>query len=186
MESDGLRSILEGCDHPLESLRKGRLSRKPNPKGFWRVDKDKDPELRHTVLTLAAFHDLQQMIVAHNGDRDMGIAAFCNQNDGNGWMLPEKLCLADLGLGHDERAKKSQPVRERFGERLLPWQLEQSVEESWADCERHARNILGEEGFELLQAELRGEKPPPSASEPNRGAMAAEDSPSYGKRRKGR
>jgi hypothetical protein len=79
-------------------------------------------------------------------------------NDGDGWQLPESLCLADLGLGHDELAKKPQPVRERLGPRFLPWQLEQSLEESWAECEMHARNILGEEGFARLQAELRGEK----------------------------
>ena len=72
-------------------------------------------------------------------------------------MLPETLRLADYGLGHDARAEAFQPVRERFGPRLLPWQLEQSVEQSWAECERHARNILGEDGFARLEAELRGE-----------------------------
>jgi hypothetical protein len=35
-----------------------------DPKGFWRVDKDKLPEHRHTVLTLVAFHDLQEKIAA--------------------------------------------------------------------------------------------------------------------------
>jgi hypothetical protein len=75
-------------------------------------------------------------------------------NDGDGWQLPETLCLDDLGLGHDDRAKKPQPVRSRLGERFLPWQLEQSVEESWAECEMHARNILGEEGFEKLKRDL--------------------------------
>ena len=69
-------------------------------------------------------------------------------------MLPETLCLADYGLGHDERATKPQPVRSLLGERFLPWQLEQSVEESWAEGKIHARNILGEEGFAQLKAEL--------------------------------
>ena len=37
--------------------------------------------------------------------------AFLAQNDGEGWMLPETLRLADYGLGHDERAQKNpQPV----------------------------------------------------------------------------
>ena len=44
-----------------------------DPKGFWRVDKDKDPELRHTILTLIAFHDVQQKIEECGGDREMGI-----------------------------------------------------------------------------------------------------------------
>lgn len=60
-------------------------------------------------------------------------------------MLPETLRLADLGLGHDDRAREPQPVASRLGERFLPWQLAQSVEESWAECERHAA-ILGRGG----------------------------------------
>ncbi len=156
LEQPDLHWILRDSDYPVEILRVGDFTRLLDPKGFWRVDKDKDPELRHTVLTLAAFRDLQQAIAA---DGERGIEAFCSQNDGDGWMLPETLCLADLNLGHDDRARKPQPVRDRLGPRFLPWQLEQSVEESWAECERHARNILGEEAFERLLAELRGEYP---------------------------
>ena len=83
--------------------------RRSNPRGFWRVDRDKEPELRHTVLTLVAFHDLQEKIDAADGDRERGIEAFLAQNDGEGWMLPETLRLADYGLGHDERARQHQP-----------------------------------------------------------------------------
>jgi hypothetical protein len=133
------------------------FARTLDPKGFWRVDKEKDPELRHTVLSLIAFHDLKQTIFAHGGDREAGIKAFCQQDDGDGWMLPETLRLADYGLGHDARAKQPQPVRSRLGERFLPWQLEQSVEESWVECERHAHNLLGEDGFARFRAELRGD-----------------------------
>ena len=91
-------------------------------------------------------------------------------------MLPETLRLSDLGLGHDERAKEFQPVWERLGERFLPWQLEQSVEESWTECERHARNILGPDGFAGLQAELRGEV---RVSEGERLGQVAEPSAEY-------
>ena len=157
MDYDDLCWILRDCDQDVHHLREKILTRTLDPKGFWRIDKDKDPELRHTVLSLAAFHDLIQTIADCGGDRDKGIQAFCSQNDGEGWMLPETLCLADLGLGHDDRAKRPQPVRERLGERFLPWQLEQSVEESWAECEQHAKNILGEDGFAKLEVELRGE-----------------------------
>ena len=58
-------------------------------------------------------------------------------------MLPETLRLADLGLGHDDRAREPQPVASRLGERFLPWQLSQSVEESWAECEMHAAKLRG-------------------------------------------
>lgn len=157
---EDLSWILRDCDYPLEHLRDLAFTRTLDPKGLWRVDKGQDPELRHAVLTLAAFRDLKDMIAACGGDRDRGIEAFCRQNNGEGWMLPETLRLTDLGLGHDVRAKVSQPVRERLGERFLPWQLEQTPEESWAECELHARNILGPEGFAHLQAELRSETTP--------------------------
>jgi hypothetical protein len=56
-------------------------------------------------------------------------------------MLPDTLRLADYGLGHDARAREPQPVASRLGERFLPWQLEQGVEESWEECRRHAELI---------------------------------------------
>jgi hypothetical protein len=129
-----------------------------DPKGFWRVDKDKDPELRHTVLTLIAFHDLEAKIREHGGDRDAGIAAFLAQNHGEGWLLPETLRLADYGLGHDERAQHHQPVASRLGPRFYDWQLTQSAEESWRECHLHARNLLGETGYRNLLADIEAER----------------------------
>ncbi len=136
---DDLQFILAECDHPTGS----DTSTGRNPRGFWRVDKDKDPELRHTVLTLVAFADLEAKIGACGGDREKGIEAFLNQNDGEGWMLPETLRLADYGLGHDERAKVPQPVASRLGPRYYDWQLAQTPEESWRECEIHARHLNG-------------------------------------------
>ena len=170
LANKNINALMEGCDHPA-----GELPDSLNQKGFWRIDKETVPELRQTILTLVAFRDLQAMIKTHSGDRDKGIDAFCNQNDGEGWMLPETLCLADLGLGHDERAKHPQPVRERLGQRFYDWQLEQSVEESWAECERHARNILGEAGFERLLAADSGQEgctPAVKVSEPKQSYRA--------------
>ena len=71
-------------------------------------------------------------------------------------MLPETLRLADYGLGHDERAKEHQPVRECFGPRFYDWQLAQTPEESWRECHLHARNLLGPEGYQDLLDELAG------------------------------
>jgi hypothetical protein len=156
LDENDFRWILRDCDHPIDEVCDKPFSRTLDPKGFWRVDKDKDPELRHTVLSQIAFRDLEQDIAAHGGDRDKGIAAFCARNDGDGWQLPGSLRLADNGLGHDERAKTEQPVASRLGERFLPWQLEPSVEESWRECEVHAKKSLGEEGFVRLMAEIGG------------------------------
>ena len=81
LDADDGNWILRECDLPRSgtaiALSEGRL----DPKGFWRVDRDKDPELRHTVLTLVAFHDLQAEIEAAGGDRERGLEAFLNQND---------------------------------------------------------------------------------------------------------
>ena len=123
-------------------------------RGFWRVDRDKDPELRHTVLTLVAFHDLESKIQEAAGDREKGIEAFLAQNHGEGWMLPETLRLSDYGLGHDDRAGHLQPVAGRLGPRFYDWQLVQSVDESWRECHLHARNLLGTRDYGLLLVEL--------------------------------
>lgn len=144
LDRDDFSWVLKDCDHPKAHLIDKSFCRRLDGKGFWRVGKDQDPELRHTVLALAAFDDLQAMIDV-TGDRDAGVQAFCDQHDGNGWMLPESLCLADLGPArtvnadvYDERALTPQPVRNRMGERFLDWQLAQTPAESWAECERHA------------------------------------------------
>lgn len=129
--------ILKECDYPSELVCDSSFSRTLETKGFWRTDKEKDPELRHTVLSLIAFHDLKRL----------GLDAFLALNNGEGWMLPETLRLADYGLGHGDRAQHHQPVAARLGDRFLPWQLEGTPEESWAECERHAENLrllLGE------------------------------------------
>jgi hypothetical protein len=154
--------ILKDCDHPSENTRQNSFTSKFNPKGFWRIDKNKPPEHRLTVLSLIAFHDLQQKIADNNGDTEKGIHAFLNQNDGEGWMLPETLRLADYGLGHDDRAKAHQPVREFFGPRFLDWQLAQTPEESWRECRLHARNLLGADGYQALLDDIAG-KPPETA-----------------------
>ncbi|MGI6454016.1 MAG: hypothetical protein ACOX5R_00135 [bacterium] len=157
MEYQDYKQILHNCDYPEEAI--SHSSHLFNPKGFWRVDKDKPPELRLTVLSMVAFHDLQQKIEECGGDVEKGIEAFCTQNDGEGWMLPETLRLADYGLGHDERAQQHQPVREKFGPRFYPWQLAQTPEESWKECHLHARNLLGKEGYQALLDELEGKVP---------------------------
>ena len=95
------------------------------------MDRGRHPEHRTAVLSLVAFHELKKL----------GLDAFLSQNDGEGWMLPDTLCLADYGLGHDDRAREPQPVACALGPRFLDWQLEQDVEESWEECRRHAELI---------------------------------------------
>jgi len=161
LRPDDLAQVLEFCDYSTTHV----LNQSDTfpAMSFWRVDKDRDPELRRSVLTFIAFKDLQQRIEATGGDRIKGLEAFLDQNDGQGWMLPGTLRLADYGLGHDDRAKEHQPVASRLGPRFYDWQLGQSPEESWRECHLHARNLLGEAGYRRLLAETemenRGEKP---------------------------
>jgi hypothetical protein len=125
---DNFRHILRDCDYPERKFGDKSFTHKLDPKGFWRVDKEKPPHLRHTVLSLVAFYELERI----------GLDAFLNLNDGKGWIVPEKLRLADYGPGHDDRAREYQPVTSVLGPRFYDWQLAQSVEESWEECERHA------------------------------------------------
>jgi len=142
---DDLAWILRDCGYPKENIRE--LSKRFDPKGFWRVDKNKDPELRHTVLALKAFADLKAL----------GLETFCALNDGDGWMIPEILTYKinpDGTIAFDTPDGMKVPVRERLGPRFLDWQLTGTPEESWRECEMHARNILGEEGFAKLMEEV--------------------------------
>jgi len=68
LDKSEIKSIFADCDMPSDCFDRKRFY-SPNPKGFWRVDKDKDPELRRTVLTLVAFHDLEEKIRECGGDR---------------------------------------------------------------------------------------------------------------------
>ena len=157
LDWEGACHILKDCDLPVDQL-SGDAAKGLNPKGFWRLGKGLPPELRHTVLSLVAFHDLQER----------GLEAFLAQNDGEGWMLPEQLRLADYGLGHDDRAQEYQPVASRMGPRFYEWQLKEDVERSWQECAAHAQLIrrivplpqpLQADGIAEAQATYKTESP---------------------------
>lgn len=114
LASEDLEFILAECEHPARALTDA-FSQQLDPKGFWRIDKQVDPELRLSVLSMVAFRDLLSV----------GIETFLNQNDGEGWMLPESLCLADYGLGRDDRSQVHQVVAARLGPRFLASQATQ-------------------------------------------------------------
>ncbi|MCY3019632.1 MAG: hypothetical protein NTW87_11460, partial [Planctomycetota bacterium] len=177
-----LRSILDAIVAELYGLSFGDFAwilrqDRSDAKGFWRVDQDKPLELRHTTLALAAFRDL----------KEMGLDAFCAMNGGEGWMLPGEVAdpaqwsLGDQGIiqlpkkftqpkSTDPSAQT--PATARLGPRFLPWQLEGTPEDSWKECELHARNILGDEAFARLMA---GEDPyAPPKSKTDNAAPAAD------------
>ncbi|EUC21457.1 Eco57I restriction-modification methylase domain-containing protein [Paraburkholderia hospita] len=124
------RHILSDCDLP-ETAYSGIQGRHLNPKGLWRAGKYERPESRHAVLSLIALHDLSTK----------GIDEFLRQNDGEGWLIPEYIRLADFGLGHDERAREPQPVARLLGARLLESQASNDQETLWLECVAHAEQI---------------------------------------------
>jgi hypothetical protein len=128
---EDVSEILVDVDIPIEKLKNRLFCKSLEPRGFWRIDQEKAPELRHTVLSLIAFHDL----------KEKGLDAFLAQNNGEGWLIPETLRLADYGLGHDERAQVAQPVASRLGPRFCDWQLNEDVARSWDECAAHAALI---------------------------------------------
>ena len=123
--------LLLETDHPASFLASKKNTKKLDQKRFWRIDKELDPELRHTVLSQVAFHDLLQR----------GVDEFLSQNDGEGWLIPEQLRLADFGLGRDDRSNESHAVASRLGPRFLDWQLEEDTVISWKECAAHAELI---------------------------------------------
>jgi hypothetical protein len=131
LASDEVQWLYHACDHPRSQANSNDFTSRLDSKGFWRVDKEKDPELRHTVLAQVAFADLCKQ----------GMDAFLTGADGDGWQLPETLRLADYGLGHDERAKQPQPVASRLGPRFFDWQLAKDAAQSWAECDAHAAQL---------------------------------------------
>ena len=174
LNATDLRHILHEVDLPVADLR--RLQSTLNVCGFWRVDRDEPPELRHTVLTQIAFHQLSADVTAAGGDLECGVAAFLSRNHSDGWMLPETLRLTDYSLGHDDRAKQHQPVASRLGPRFHDWQLAQPADEAMRERYLHARNLLGKLDYARLLRELeRQKRPHPKKTLP----QAAEDRAKY-------
>ena len=143
LSTSDLRHILAECDLPNGAP-------PTHPKGFWRVDKDRLPEQRQTVLTLLAFKALHQH---GNGDPRRGLSSFLT-GQADDWPLPETIRLADHGLGQDARAQHHQPVASPLGPRFYDWQLAQTADESTRERHLHARNLLGELAYARLLREL--------------------------------
>ena len=158
LTSDDLAFIMSDCDHPTKVLTEA-FTRQLDPKGFWRIDKEVDPELRFSVLAMVAFHELQSI----------GVDAFLDQNNGEGWMLPEELRLSDYDLGRDERSTFPQAVAARLGQRFSDSQIAQDMDrlqrERCADAEliqsiialRHrSNNVVGAQTLVADDADRQG------------------------------
>jgi hypothetical protein len=142
-----LRWILRDCDYPVLKSMDRKFTRELFGKGFWRIDKDRDPELRHTVLTIVAFDALNAKVRESGGSRDAGVLSFLAQNEGEGWTLPETLRLADYGLGRDERSQRPQAVAMVLGPRFYDWQLVGDHRSESAEVAMHAHHVVDRQGL---------------------------------------
>lgn len=138
--------IVRDCDYPVSELASAEFTRQLDPKGFWRIGKTSEPELRQTVLSLVAFDDLLARLLQADGDLDSAIASFCGETRDQGWQLPESVCLADLGIPRTAAPARNEPRREgllpvsvRMGPRLLPCQESLDAAASWREWRTHLR-----------------------------------------------
>lgn len=129
LSRDEFRSVFSDCDHPLHYLARSACTRAFDPKGFWRVQRGFPPELRFPVMAQVVFDEIGKV----GFETYLDPALSCRS-----WQPPNTIRLADYELGRDDRAKEHQPVAAALGPQFYPWQLEQSVEESWEECGRHA------------------------------------------------
>ncbi len=149
---DDFRHILADTDHTTGYLSDRDSASSIDSKRFWLVDRERPPEQRHTVLAIIAYEELCKL----------GVDAFLALNNGDGWMLPTELCLADHGLGHDTMASKQpQSVAGALGPRFLPSQHSLEANVSWEDCARHAEVVSVIHPMESVIA-------PPQAAAPAR------------------
>ncbi len=116
--------ILDQCEWPTEKYRNSQTRRQLRSKGLWRTGQSDEPELRQSVLAIAA--------LMYGEDLN--------------WELPETLDLSDLGLNLDPSKSNPLHVRSRLGKKFYDWQSAEDLDVSWMECELHARNLLGENG----------------------------------------
>ena len=132
-----LRHVLAECDKGAANIN-GQ-----NRKGFWRIDKDKTPNSAppfwHSSHSTTLKRELQPPVATANKVSKPS----STRTTATVGCFPKSYDSWDYGLGHDERAKHLQPVVSRLGLRFYDFQLIQSANESWRECQLHARNVLG-------------------------------------------
>jgi hypothetical protein len=122
---DHVTWLLKDCFHPCELYSSRESRRQLDPKGFWRVDEDLPPPIRHTTLFLSAFKALQDL-VEKGTPIPAAVESLTGKLPGEGWAMPADAMTLFQRLGHD----LSEPFRE------------QSPDESWRELEQHRSNLF--------------------------------------------
>lgn len=147
ISEENYRHILRDSDYDREDV---LASVSDNAKGFWRVDRGKQPSQRLTVLSIVAYSDLGRVVAENHGDRLAAYRALLGEAASGGWQLPYSIRLSDYGLSKSRHASESVPLGEEIGDAVYEWQISQSCSESWKECMLHSRNMLGQDGFQCL------------------------------------
>jgi hypothetical protein len=135
-----VRYVLAGCDAPI-----GEVGN--DPRGMWRVDRDLEPSIRETSLTIEAFADLSRLI-EEAGTIDLGITAFLTTSGGDGWLPSETTARPDGSVV---------AVSSSLGPRFFDWQLAQGDAELFEEMQLHARNLAGaNRSSDLADSHSRG------------------------------
>jgi len=146
LDMDDASFVFSGCDNSSNDA-----DNHNNPKGFWRVDDDIGVELRQTVITNVAFRDLMKRIENNHHDHvDITLRSFCDETSTTRWKLPDTLRLSYHDQDHGEPEKGHATTESLVENQWYRWQIDQEPEESWRECHLHARNILGESGYQQL------------------------------------
>ena len=155
--------VLEGCGH-----RAGTEGTRPS-KGFWRIDKDRDPELRHTVLTLVAFQTSKSRYVPVVATARRASRHSSARTTAKVGCSPRRCVSSIMALVTTTGRSRPSPSLAAWVRASTTGKLAQSTEESWRECHLHARNLLGEGGYRRLLAEIGSEdsrKPPTTTISP--------------------
>jgi hypothetical protein len=143
LSEDDLKVVFKDCDHPKEVYEDRDFRSSLYVKGFWRVDRTRDVQLRHTILTQIAYHDLKRKLGPQDQLSDGVVAAVEESKFLNEWKLPERVRLQDYGIGRDSSCNENLEVASILGPQFDDWQLGQSEDESIRECRLHCRNLLG-------------------------------------------
>jgi hypothetical protein len=167
LDEGQFRWVLRNCDFPKDQLSELAFRSRLPAKGFWRTGVGSaehplrrawscDPELRLTNLALVAFVELDRLKFQLGGDLGDAVAAFAPASGRGGWRLPERLHLADFGLGQDRCAEEPHELRARL--RRESSMTQSASRASWSDCRR-----VAEEWRELWAGSARLPSAPPMA-----------------------
>lgn len=140
LSCEDVKFILQDCDRTVLEI-----AGNPSalfPKGFWRVDKSKDPCQRRTVLTVAAFEDLQDHIAQFAGDLNEGIRSFLARVESDRWCGSDMCASGEAHSRPNEKTERnSSGMSASQDPRKFDWQVSIASAEKTRELAVHLYNL---------------------------------------------